>query len=156
MNSSDVRKFIKKGEQAVDVLESLGYRYVANGKEHPHWLAPVNPIDPLIEGLKKLVDERVAAESSKVREGIAKGPNWDQVCHLQGKTFLVMLGRVPTANKLREYHPSHFSGKEFTCAEVRYVRSPEYTGYAVLFEFDTKPFSSEIVWLPLSACAFSK
>ncbi|QNJ57460.1 hypothetical protein [Pseudomonas phage Waldo5] len=38
MNSSDVRKFIKKGEQAVDVLESLGYTYVANGKEHPHWV----------------------------------------------------------------------------------------------------------------------
>ncbi|WYW02847.1 hypothetical protein Emajogi_00025 [Pseudomonas phage vB_PpuP-Emajogi] len=61
MNHSDIRKYLKQGEQAVDVLKSLGYTYVANGKEHPHWVAPVNPLDLIIEGIKSMVSEQVAA-----------------------------------------------------------------------------------------------
>ena len=156
MNHSDIRKYLKQGEQAVDVLKSLGYVYVANGKEHPHWVAPVKPIDGLREQIEALIDKEVQERSEKVREGISKGPNWENVAHLQGKKFSVMTGSIPKTSKLREYHPSHFSHKQFICLEVRYYRSPEYTGYAVLFDFAVRPHSTEVVWLPLSACAFSK
>lgn len=47
MNSSEVRKFIKQGEQATEVLEKLGYTYSTKEGEHPHWVAPFNPLDAL-------------------------------------------------------------------------------------------------------------
>lgn len=156
MNHSDIRKHLKKGETAVDVLESLGYQYVANGKEHPNWVAPVNPLNEITKTLEELIASQVSSKVKAAQLGERQGPNWDQVVVLQGKKFSVMLSRIPSDNKLREYHPSHFANKQFTCLEIRYYSSPAYTGYAVLFEFNTKPFNSEIVWLPMSACAFSK
>lgn len=169
MNHSDIRKYLKQGEQAVDVLKSLGYTYVANGKEHPHWVAPVNPLDPIIEGIKAMVSEQVAGqlkdattkaylkgEADAHRTIDLKGPQWDSVKDLKGLPFSIQLAKIPSHSKLSGYNISHFANKQFTCMEVRYHRSPEYTGYAVLFSFALRPFNPETVWLPLSACVFRR
>ena len=169
MNHSDIRKYLKQGEQAVDVLKSLGYTYVANGKEHPHWVAPVNPLDPILEGIKKLAAdysaEKIKEETSKAfllgeasgkREVELKGPNWDNVKDLVGQVFCVSVSKIPGHSKLITYGANHFNGKQFKCLEIRYHRSIEYTGYAVIFEFNSRPFTSETVWLPLGSCVFRK
>ncbi|QNJ57461.1 hypothetical protein [Pseudomonas phage Waldo5] len=129
--------------------------------------APVTALDPIMEALKGLVekqaDERIKEATTKAflagekagQEGL-KGPHWESVKDLQGRSFSIMRARIPSHNKLGEYGSVHFMNKQFKCLEVRYQRSEEYTGYAVLFEFNLRPFTPEIVWLPLSACAFSR
>ena len=49
MNSSDIRAHLRKGEQAVTVLEALGYVY-ETGLVKPQWVAPENPQDVLKAG----------------------------------------------------------------------------------------------------------
>lgn len=169
MNHSEVRKFLKKGEQAVDVLESLGYTYVANGREHPHWVAPVNPLNDITKAIEELVKTRVAAEvkdetakaylageASGRREADLKGPEWNSVKDLKGLPFSVMLAKIPSHSKLSGYSSVHFTNRQFNCLEIRYHRSAVYTGYAVLFSFPIRPFHPETVWLPLSACVFRR
>lgn len=169
MNHSDIRKYLKQGEQAVDVLKSLGYTYVANGKEHPHWVAPENPLDPIIEGIKSLVSEQAAAtikeetlkaylkgEADAIHNTDLRGPQWDSVKDLKGLPFSIMVAKIPSHSKLHGYSMTHFTNRQFSCLEVRYHRSPEYTGYAVLFSFPVRLFHPETVWLPLSACVFRR
>lgn len=155
MNGSDVRKFIKQGEQATELLEKMGYQYSAKPGEHPHWIAPENPLDPIIEGLKKLVAEQVAAATPKPEPvDPAKGPNWHIVKELIGKLFMVRQENIPLTSVMRGFGKWHFQGKRFTALDLQYRRTPDYTGYAVLFKFNTRPYQPEVVWLPLSACAF--
>ncbi|UAV89330.1 hypothetical protein ALEA_26 [Pseudomonas phage ALEA] len=153
MNHSDIRKHLKKGEQAVDVLESMGYKYVANDREHPHWVAPENPLNDIQKAIEALVETRVA----KAREDDIYGPNWANVKQLAGKKFSVATAKIPAGMKLADYGSIHFQNRQFTAKEIRYHRSAEFTGYAVLFDFVLRPFHKpEVVWLPMSACVFQR
>ncbi|WGH28286.1 hypothetical protein 10P302A_gene0026 [Pseudomonas phage 10P302A] len=158
MNGSDVRKFIKQGEQATEVLEKLGYTYSAKAGEHPHWVAPVDVLDPIKEALLKIVAEATETQVKEFKEAQRddpQGPNWHLIKDMVGRNFKVRAENIPESNVLRGYSAGpHFFGKLFRALEIKYRRSDEYTGYAVLFSFKLRPFNEEVVWLPLSACAF--
>lgn len=155
MNGSEVRKFIKQGEQATEVLTKLGYEYSTKEGEHPHWVAPLNPMDPILEALNKMISEKVDADIKARIKDDPRGPNWHLVAPMVEKYFSVRPENIPVNHQLRNYdHRVHFTGKLFKPEEIRYHRSKEYTGYVVLFNFRTKAYQSEVVWLPLSAVAF--
>lgn len=156
MNGSDVRKFIKRGEQAAEVLEKLGYSYIEKAGHHPHWEAPVNPMDPILEALNKMIAEKVDADIKARIKDDPRGPNWHLVAPMVGKDFRVQCAKIPANSQLAAFaFGPHFAGKLFRAIEIRYHRSEEYTGYAVLFNFNVRPYRTEVVWLPLSAVAFS-
>ncbi|WYW04226.1 hypothetical protein Kallioja_00028 [Pseudomonas phage vB_PpuP-Kallioja] len=153
--TSEVRKFIRKAETATETLESLGYVYSDKEGEKPHWVAPVNPIDPIVEALQKMIAEKVEADIKARIKDDPRGPNWHLVAPMQGKNFKVRPECIPARHQLFKYaYGPHFAGKVFRAEEIRYHRSTEYTGYAVLFHFNLRPFRPEVVWLPLSAVAF--
>lgn len=152
MNSSEVRKFIKKGELAVEVLESLGYTFSTPDNSHPVWVKPVEVLDPILESIKKLIESQV--ESRVIHENGAYGPRWDSVKGLKGRPFKINHSKIPDGHKLERYGVTHFWNKLFVAQEIRYENSETFKGYVVLFKFNTKPFTTEAVWLPLSACSF--
>ncbi|WYW04277.1 hypothetical protein Kompost2_00027 [Pseudomonas phage vB_PpuP-Kompost-2] len=155
MNGSEVRKFIKQGEQATEILSELGYEYSAKAGEHPHWVAPVKPIDGLKEQLEALIKAGVEEGIKSRIKDDPRGPNWHLVQPMVGKNFKVRPENIPVNHQLRNYaYGPHFGGKTFRAEEIRYHRSEEYTGYAVLFHFNARPYRPEVVWLPISAVAF--
>lgn len=155
MNSSEVRKFIKQGEQATEVLEKLGYTYSTKEGEHPHWVAPFNPLDSLRDSLEALIQEGIKAGVKKAIAEDPRGPNWHLVDGLAGKNFAVRPENIPVGHQLRGYgHEGHFRGRFFNATKIEYRRDPSYTGYAVYFNFALRPYRPENVWIPLSACAF--
>lgn len=155
MNGSEVRKFIKQGEQASEVLVKLGYEYSTKEGEHPHWVAPVKPLDCLKDRLEDLIKLGIE-EGIKARlKEDPRGPNWHLVAPMVGTKFSVRPECIPLNHQLHAYDArAHFMGKLFDAAEIRYHQSKEYTGYAVLFHFRTKFHQTEVVWLPLSAVTF--
>lgn len=151
MNHSDIRKHLKKGELAVALLEKMGAIYVENEREHPHWVEAVKPIDGLAKQLEDLIEAGIKA----AQKNDPRGPNWHLVEGLVGKDFAVRPENIPLGHALRGFgFDGHFRGKHFHAIEIEYRRDPSYTGYAVSFKFATRPYRPEIVWIPLSACAF--
>lgn len=163
MNHSEIRKHLKKGELAVETLSKLGWLYVENEREHPHWVAPANPQDALKEALQALIDMGIAEgvkkalpdALKKAQESDPRGPNWHLVEGLVKKDFAIRPENIPVGHQLRGYgFEGHFRGRHFTPVSIEYRRDPSYTGYAVSFNFATRPYRPETVWVPLSACAF--
>jgi hypothetical protein len=154
MNGSEVRKFIKQGEQATEVLNKLGYTYSTKQGEHPHWVAPLNPMDPILEALNKMITEKVDADIKARLKDAPEGPNWHLVAPMVGRNFEVRQENIPRFSKLANYGGNHFRGRLFSAEEIKYMRLKEYTGYAVHFEFAVNPYRKETVWLPLSCAAF--
>lgn len=151
MDYSDIRKHLKKGELATEALEKLGFVYSTKEGEHPHWVAPVKPIDGLAEQIQALIDAAV----KKAQAEDPRGPNWHLVAGYVGKDFMVRAENLPVWHHMREYATGpHFRGKHYHAIKIEYRRDPSYTGYAVYFNFATRPYRPEIVWIPLSACAF--
>lgn len=154
MNHSDIRKHLKRCELASTVLETLGYTYVDNQREHPHWVAPENPMDPVLKGIEALIAEQVAAQVKAAQEVDPRGPNWHLVEGQIGKNFQVRESHIPSWHDLSKFGSHHYLGKAFRCDQLKYVRDDQYTGYMVQFQFATRPYRPESVWLPLSACVF--
>lgn len=154
MNSSDIRKHLRKGEQAVEALEALGYEY-KEGLQKPEWVAPVNPQDALKDALEALIKTGIEEGiKARIKED-PRGPNWHLVAPMEGKNFKVRHDCIPSRHQLFKYaYGPHFAGRVFRAEEIRYHRSEEYTGYAVLFHFYVRAYRPEVVWLPLSAVAF--
>jgi len=151
MNHSDIRKHLKKGELAVEAIEKLGFVFVDNQREHPHWVAPESPMDDLKDALEAIIKTRV----QEAVKNDPRGPNWHLVEGMVGKDFQVRPENIPLGHALRGFgFDGHFRGKNFNAIEIKYRRDPNYTGYAVSFNFATRPFRPETVWIPLSACAF--
>jgi hypothetical protein len=156
LNYSDIRKQLKKGELAIEALEKMDYSFVDNQREHPHWKAPVNPIDPIVAAIQKMIADKVDEDIKARIKDDPRGPNWHLVAPMVGKNFRVRPECIPLNHQLRKYSATHhFDGRSFHAIEIRYHRSNEYTGYAVLFKFAVHAFNPEVVWLPLSAVAFS-
>jgi hypothetical protein len=157
MNGSEVRKFIKQGEQATEVLNKLGYTYSDKQGEHPHWVAPEKPMDNLKAALEALIkvgiEEGVEAHKEALKKD-PRGPNWHLVEQMVGRNFKVRMENIPIGHSLRTFGYSHFSGRVFRAESIEYRRDPSYTGYAVNFTFATRPYRPETVWLPLSCAAF--
>jgi hypothetical protein len=161
MNHSDIRKHLKKGELAVEMLEKMGATFVENQKEHPHWVIPVKPIDGLKEQLEALIkagiEQGVEAHMETLKasqKDDPRGPNWHLVEPMVGRNFEVRQENIPRFSKLANYGGSHFRGRLFSAEEIKYMRLKEYTGYAIFFEFAVHPYRKETVWLPLSCAAF--
>lgn len=56
MDLQDVRKFVRKGDDATKLLEEMGYRYESNvGNAPPRWVKPAGPLDPVYEVVGKLM-----------------------------------------------------------------------------------------------------
>ncbi|MGV8919556.1 MAG: hypothetical protein ACOH2R_17445 [Pseudomonas sp.] len=160
MNSSDIRAHLRKGDQAITILETLGYVYTTEKvSQRPIWEAPVDPQDALKEALQDLIDQGVKEGVAKAHEALrkddSKGPNWHLVEPMVGKLFRVRQENIPVMHPLRDYGQAHFLGVNYRADEIQYVRTPKYTGYSVGFKFRKRPFSTfETVWLPLSCAAF--
>lgn len=157
MNHSDIRKHLKKGELAVEMLEKMGAMFVDNQKEHPHWVAPIKPIDGLKEQLEALIKAGIEQGIEAHKEALKKdprGPNWHLVEQMVGRNFKVRMENIPIGHSLSTFGYSHFSGRVFRAESIEYRRDPSYTGYAVNFTFATRPYRPETVWLPLSCAAF--
>lgn len=155
MNGSEVRKFIKQGEQASEVLVKLGYEYSTKEGEHPHWVEPVKPLDCLKDRLEDLIKMGIEEGVKKRIAEDPRGPNWHLVEGFVGKNFQVRPENIPVGHQLRGYgHEGHFRGRHFGALKIEYRRDPSYTGYAVYFQFALRPYRPEQVWIPLSACAF--
>lgn len=151
LDNNEVRAHIRKGEQAVTLLTSLGYVYKTPANAPHVWEAPVSPVDELKDALEAIIKARV----QEAVKADPRGPNWHLVEGLVGKDFMVRPENIPEGHTLRIFNPvHHFRGKSFNATKIEYRRDPNYTGYAVSFNFNVRPFRQESVWIPLSACAF--
>lgn len=154
ITNSDIRKHLRKGELATDTLESLGYQY----DDRKGWSLKEGSQNPseLIEAIRKLIEPPKEAVKTGVEGGPGRGPQWSVVKDLIGGRFRVRYSNIPETSKLREYsYAAHFQGKYFTVHDIRWIEEPHYKGYTVLFYFNLKPHTPALVWLPLSACAFT-
>lgn len=165
MNNSEVRAHLRKGELAVTVLETLGYRFETDpaNTNREIWIAPApvkkhkdlfeEALDPLIDSLRDLMFKEVARrEEAVVRP---QGPNWHIVKDLAGKHFTIRPENIPRGHDL---YRRHVLGHRFKATSIEYVKNiGDYTGYRALFncQFGLDP-QVRTLWLPLSACAFSK
>lgn len=149
----DVRKFIQKGDRAVQLLESLGYTYVSDNKSEPRWVAPVEQ-DPKVALAKFLREQAEGLDPT-----LFKTPDYETSAFPpvpKGRYFTINPARIPSWHKLSKYHSSHFDPRiKFTVAEVFKPKTASYpTGWAVEFDFEVSMGRHERVWLPLSACNF--
>lgn len=152
MKNTEVRKFLKKGEDAIEALNALGYVYEEPLKGAPKWVAPKDPVDEIAEAIKKLIIERTP-KTSRVPAPVEKEmPR--HLTNLVGRKFSVTVSRIPEFSKLSRFGDWHFRQRTFEAMEVRHTKNESYEGYAVLFSFNTHPNTPEVVWLPLSACVF--
>lgn len=164
LDNSEVRAHIRKGEQAVTLLTSLGYTYKTQSNAPHVWEAPTPTAeDTVTKALKDLVRDETAkaficGEKAGVKKAQAedpRGPNWHLVEGLVGKDFAVRPENIPVGHALRSFgFDGHFRGRHFNAIKIEYRRDPSYSGYAVTFRFNTRPYRPETVWIPLSACAF--
>lgn len=151
LDNNEVRAHIRKGEQAVTLLTSLGYVYKTPTNAPHVWEAPVSPVDELKDALEAIIKARV----QEAVKADPRGPNWHLVKDLVEKRFKVRPENIPIGHKLGAYDPlSHFMGRLFVASKIEYRLDPSYTGYAVYFQFNTRVLTPETVWLPLSACVF--
>lgn len=151
LDNNEVRAHIRKGEQAVTLLTSLGYVYKTPTNAPHVWEAPVSPVDELKDALEALIKARV----QEAVKADPRGPNWHLVEGFVGQRFKVRPECIPVGHQLRPYDPiRHFQGRLFVNTGIEYRRDQGYTGYAVYFKFNTRPHNPETVWLPLSACVF--
>uniref|UniRef100_A0AAU6W3S6 Uncharacterized protein n=1 Tax=Pseudomonas phage Ghuch01 TaxID=3138535 RepID=A0AAU6W3S6_9CAUD len=160
MNNSEVRAHLRKGELAVTVLETLGYRFETDpaNSNRTIWVAPEpTPEDTVAKAVKDLIETQTKAGIDVFKRSLEHdkhGPNWHLVKDLKGKTFRIRPENIPLAHPLRGYGVNHFRGVNYVATDIRYERSPHYTGYTVCFEFKTRPYTPEVVRLPLSCAAF--
>lgn len=148
----DVRKFIQKGDRAVQLLESLGYTYMSGNKSEPRWIAPV-AMDPK-EVLAKFLREQADMLNPPPSEANSfAGMELPPIP--VGRRFTINHSRIPSWHTLSTYPHDHFRGVIFEVLNVFKPETNDYpTGWAVSFCMRTAPFARESVWVPLSACAF--
>lgn len=162
MNNQEVRAHLRMGEQAVNMLSALGYRYGTDpvNANRKVWIAPVNPQDSLKDALEALIKTGIEEGIKKAKPAEPEcdryGPRWGTVRGLVGRNFKILAEKIPEGHKLAGYsHGPHFFGKLFLTEDIVYRQGVEgFTGYVVVFRFLTRPHTPEVVWLPLSACAF--
>lgn len=162
MDNSQVRAFLRKGELATTTLEALGYTFKADPENTNRliWIAPEKtPEDAVAETLRKLIKDETAkaylAGERHAREETVKGPNWNLVCSNIGKAFKVRVQNIPSDHPLSNYNAAgHFIGRAFKCISIQYENTEIFKGYTVSFEFNTRPYTPQVVRLPISACAF--
>lgn len=154
----DVRKFIKKGDRAVQLLESLGYTYMSDGKSEPRWIEPTQ-VDPK-EALAKFLRDQADALSPQAK--FTTSFNAQSLFRTSGeppipagRRFTVEPRRIPKWHRLASFNENHFRGMRFEVVRCFQPATEHFPiGWAVEFRMRTKPYEFESVWLPLSACAF--
>uniref|UniRef100_A0AAU6VZM4 Uncharacterized protein n=1 Tax=Pseudomonas phage Ghual01 TaxID=3138534 RepID=A0AAU6VZM4_9CAUD len=158
IDNSEVRAHLRMGEQAVTLLKSMGYRYDRPDNAAHKWVAPEpTPEDTVAKAVKDLIETQTKAGIDVFKRSLEHdkhGPNWHLVKDLKGKIFRIRPENIPLAHPLRSYGLNHFRGVNYVATDIRYERSPHYTGYTVCFEFKTRPYTPEVVRLPLSCAAF--
>ncbi|QJD54615.1 hypothetical protein PssvBMR1_gp22 [Pseudomonas phage MR1] len=160
MNNSEVRAHLRKGELAVTVLETLGYRFETDpaNANRTIWVAPEpTPEDTVAKAVKDLIETQTKAGIDVFKRSLEHdkhGPNWHIVKELKGKYFRVRPENIPELHPLRNFGDSHFRARNYKALDITYERSKRYTGYLVCFEFNTRPYTPEVVRLPLSCAAF--
>uniref|UniRef100_A0AAU8BVK1 Uncharacterized protein n=1 Tax=Pseudomonas phage PMBT23 TaxID=3137284 RepID=A0AAU8BVK1_9VIRU len=161
MNNSEVRAHLRKGETAVALLETLGYRFDTDpaNANRKVWIAPApKPEDEITKTVRELIETREKAAVDVFKKGLEydkHGPNWHLVKDMVGRNFKVRCENIPEGHPLREFgYGPHFFGKVFKAIEIKYERSATYTGYTVAFHFNTRPYTPQVVRLPLSCAAF--
>lgn len=148
----DVRKFIQKGDRAVQLLESLGYTYMSDNKSEPRWIAPV-AVDPKEALAKFLRDQADMLNPPPSEANSFAGMELPPIP--VGRIFSINYYRIPSWHALSKYSSTHFVGARFEVLRVFKPETKDFpTGWAVEFRMRTRPFAVENVWIPLSACAF--
>lgn len=146
--NQEVRKYLRKGEMAVKILEDLGYEFKQYGIARvDRWVAPEQKqVDPK-EALAKFLRDQADALSPQVNLATPPIP--------AGRRFCVAPHRIPKWHSLSRFNANHFRGITFEVIRCFQPATEHYpTGWAVEFRMRTTPFDWENVWVPLSACAF--
>lgn len=137
MDNQKVRAHLRKGELAVAMLESLGYRYEEKAYAVPKWVAPAkSELELFKDQLKELLTPP-AERCSPVRDGASF-----TVTSLPAGHFL-------QAYIYRSYVFTVTSSEWIAEGSAQSQKLKGFTGWAVHFNFE-QGFRKQGLWLPLS------
>lgn len=134
MDNQKVRAHLRKGELAVTLLESLGYRYEQGAGTPTFWVAPAkSELDVFKEQLTELMTPP-EKRKSPVRDGATF------------KVTSLPAGHYLQAYMYRQYVFSVVSSEWIAEGSEKSERLKGFTGWVVHFKMP----SSKGLWLPLS------
>lgn len=145
MDNQKVRQYLRKGELAVTLLESLGYRYAeptGHPKREPHWVEP--------ETFVSMEDARKEMQAVLDRFRKPEAPK----CPVNvGDTFTVT--DLPSGHFLHGYGSALKS--KYKAIETRLIAEGTeasrnlkgFTGWTVSFDVELV-FNKRRLWLPVS------
>lgn len=147
MDNQKVRQHLRKGEQAVTLLESLGYTYQLNSLTPSVWVAP-DKVDAL-----KVLTDKANAEVQKFAERLqelAKASGSE--CPVNIGTCFTIKG-LPANHFLKGYRLP--AKQVFVVEEIKRVKAgtPQadhlgYVGLAISFDVNMG-MTERRLWLPL-------
>lgn len=142
MDNTKVRSYLRKGELAAALLETLGYRYEEKSYAVPKWIEPANFVDM----------EQARKEMQAVLDKFRK-PEPKPVCPVQvGDHFRIL--SLPAGHFLRAYGSAY--GATHTVVETRFIkertdesdRLKGFSGWTLSFDVPVST-RKQRVWLPL-------
>lgn len=141
MDLQDVRKFVRKGDDASKLLESLGYSYESYQSAPPKWIkVKEDPLAPIVASVEKLLGDLQAPLLAKIKEMKAES----QVLKV-GDCFSVGdIRYVPASHKFR-LNEVLWRGRKFV---ARSVENHLTYGQIVRFGFNSENTG---YWLPVKA-----
>ena len=137
MDNQKVRAHLRKGELAVTLLESLGYRYEQEAGTPTFWVAPAKSE---LELFKEQVQE-LLTPPEKRKSSVLDGASFT-VTSLPSGHFL-------QAYIYRRYVFTVTSSEWIAEGSEKSAKLSGYTGWVVHFNFE-KGFCKQGLWLPLS------
>lgn len=142
MDLQDVRKFVRKGDDAVKLLESLGYRYESNvGNAPPRWVKPEGPLDPIYQAVEKLMGDLQAPLIKQLEEMTKEA---DKALKVGDDFEVAHVGLIPALHAFKHNH-SLWRGQMFT---ARAIEDHPQQGLIVRFG---RGVNNHGHWLPVKA-----
>ena len=149
MDNRKVRSYLRKGELAVALLDTLGYQFDEKSYAMPKWVAPEKQ-DPIKALTEKFEAELLKPMIEKLK-GLAKAPV-NSVCPVNiGTRFTIT--KLPAAHFLNGYAMPRdhvYEVEEVARIKAGTERSERLNLVGLAISFDVKMgFSERRLWLPL-------
>jgi hypothetical protein len=140
MDLQDVRKFVRKGDDATQLLESLGYSYESYQNAPPKWIkVKADPLQPVYDAVGKLMEDIQAPLIAKIKE-------LTEAADIQaGERFVVGDLRYAPAGHTFRRRRDLWEGRYFI---ARCVEKHSVHGHIVRFGTGT---DNTGFWLPVKA-----
>lgn len=166
MNNSEVRKHLRKGEQAVTLLESLGYRYNCDDVTRPSsWITPAPKkveVDPSVKRNADFLGELQGLLQKHEMVGhVPKLPADVQIPDVEpGDLFYIV--SVP---KGHFFDGHNWRGHQWTVTDLSYIskgseasaKLKDFVGWAVGYNYQAwNAAEPRKLWLPLSCIRVSR